>query len=58
MRINIEDFIKILTLFTLIKVSEKYNIDFTMSIITMALSLADWHIYNIWIKKFQKRKYK
>jgi hypothetical protein len=29
-----------------------------MSIITMALSLADWHIYNIWIKKFQKRKYK
>jgi hypothetical protein len=40
-RIDIENFIKILTLFTLIKISEKYNIDFTMSIITMALSLAD-----------------
>jgi len=41
MRINIEDFVKILTLFTLIEISEKYEIDFTISIIASGLSIAD-----------------
>ena len=54
MRINIEDFIKILTLFILIEMSEKYKIDPTISIITAGLSITDWHIYDIWIKNFKK----
>jgi len=33
MRINIEDFIKILTLFTLIEISKKYTIDLTIPIV-------------------------
>jgi len=41
MKINIEDFIKILSLFIFIEMSEKYKIDPTISIITAGLSITD-----------------
>ena len=54
MRITIIDFIKIFTVFFLIKLSEKQDIDLTISLIIVLISLIDWHIYDIWIKKLKK----
>ena len=54
MRITIKDFIKIFTVFLLIKISEKQEIDLVISMIIVVISLTDWYIYDIWIKKLKK----
>ena len=54
MRINIKDFIKIFTVFVLIKISENENIELKVSLATVAIAVTDWHIYDIWVKNFKK----
>jgi hypothetical protein len=46
-RINIKDFIKIFTVFVLIKISENENIELKVSLATVAIAVTDWHIYDI-----------